>query len=171
MTDWDAVREEVRSDAADWVQHAAEVLRRIARDATPGPWRWGDPAATVGMLERQRTTLERSPMNTAFPAIRRRADDGEPVLPGLRDPLDPFEDAVDAISPRPSQSHSASLLDALAEQIGDAGGSVVRGSTCPRSSAQEMGDRSVRAKVCDGSRRAWAHARHASVLDPGFSAG
>jgi hypothetical protein len=137
MADRNAMPEEVRS-AADWLHHAAEVLRRIAHDATPGPWRWGDPAATVGVLERQRTTLERSPLNTAFPAVRRRDDDGEPVLPGLRDPLDLFEDAVDAISPRvhanarritvltPSIAEPlASLLEALAgnaEQIIDAGG-------------------------------------------------
>jgi hypothetical protein len=139
MTDQDAMREEARS-AADWLHHAAEVLRRIAHDATPGPWRWGDPAATVGVLERHRTTLERSPMHGAFPAVRWRDDEGEPVLPGLRDPLDLFEDAVNAVPPRvranarwitvltPSIAEPlASLLEALAgnaEQIINAGGSV-----------------------------------------------
>jgi hypothetical protein len=139
MTDRNAMPGDARS-AADWLHHAAEVLRRIAHDATPGPWRWGDPAATIGVLERQRTTLERSPMNTTFPAVRRRDDDGEPVLPGLRDPLDLFEEAVDATSPRvhanarwitvltPSIAEPlASLLEALArnaEQIIDAGGSL-----------------------------------------------
>lgn len=139
MIDRDATPEEVWS-AADWLHRAAEVLRRNAHDATPGPWRWGDPAATVGVLERHRTTLERSPMNTTFPAVRRRDDDREPVLPGLRDPLDLFEDAVGSISPRvhanarwiailsPSIAEPlASLLEALAEnaeQVIDAGGSV-----------------------------------------------
>jgi hypothetical protein len=78
MTDRNAMPEDARS-AADWLHHAAEMLRRIAHDATPGPWRWGDPAATIGVVERQRTTLERSPMNTRFPAVRRRDDDGEPA--------------------------------------------------------------------------------------------
>jgi hypothetical protein len=139
MTDRNAIPEEEGS-ASYWLHRAAEVLRRIAHDATPGPWRWGDPATTVGMPERHRTTLERSPMNTAFPAVRRRDDDGEPVLPGLRDPLDLFEDAVGSISPRvhanarwitvltPSIAEPlASLLEALArnaEQIIDAGGSL-----------------------------------------------
>jgi hypothetical protein len=149
--------EEVRS-TAEWLRRAADVLRRIAHDATPGPWRWGDPAAAIGMLEQHRTTLERSPMNTTFPAVRRRDDEGEPVLPGLRDPLDLFEDAVNAISPRapanarwisvftPSIAEPlASLLEALAsnaEQITDAGGSV---ATEPYLSAVVLARRIVEA--------------------------
>jgi hypothetical protein len=157
MTDRNVMPEQARS-TADWLRHAAEVLRRISHDATPGPWRWGDPAATVGMLEQDRITLERSPMHTAFPAVRRRDDDAEPVLPALRDPLDLFEDAVNAVSPRvhanarwmtvltPSIAEPlASLLEALAsnaEQITDAGGSV---ATEPYLSAVALAKRIVEA--------------------------
>ncbi|NMH97063.1 hypothetical protein [Pseudonocardia acidicola] len=125
--------------AADWLHQAAEVLRRIARNATPGPWRWGDRDVDGGVLERHRTTLEHVPVPAAFPAVRPRHDEGEGVLPGLKDPLDEF-DAVDSIYPHvhanarwitiltPSIAESlAALLDSLAEdaeQTLKAGGSI-----------------------------------------------
>jgi hypothetical protein len=126
--------------AVDWLRHASVVLRRLARHATPGPWRWGDRDVTEGNLERRRTTLERSPMHPRFPAVRRRDDNTEAVLPGLSDPLDLFEDALDSIYPHakanalwltvvnPSIAEPlATLLDSLAqdaEQTLKAGGSV-----------------------------------------------
>ncbi|WP_325716606.1 hypothetical protein [Pseudonocardia sp.] len=126
--------------AVDWLRHASVVLRRLARHATPGPWRWGDRDVAEGNLERRRTTLERSPIHPGFPAIRMRDDDAEVVLPGLSDPLDLFEDALDSIYPHakanarwltvvnPSIAEPlATLLDFLArdaEQTLKAGGSV-----------------------------------------------
>jgi hypothetical protein len=70
------------------------MLRQAAREATPGPWRWGDPNVGGGGLEQYRSTLEHFPVSTPFPAIRQRQTTGEPVLPGLRDPLEVFEDAL-----------------------------------------------------------------------------
>ncbi|WP_214367649.1 hypothetical protein [Pseudonocardia sp. H11422] len=141
MTDRNAGPRDVWS-AADWLRHAAEVLRRIARDTTPGPWRWGDRDVAGGALERHRTTLEHAPMHAAFPAVRRRDDEGEAVLPGLRDPLDLFGDPLDSIYPHlhanarwitvlsPSIAEPlAALLDSLAEsaeQTLKAGGSTDR---------------------------------------------
>ena len=125
---------------SDWLRGAADVLRRTARSATPGPWRWGDWRARPGTLEQNRTRLERSPAHGAFPTIRQRVDVGEAVLPGLEDPLDAFEEELGRVSPRananahwitlltPSAAEPlASLLDSLAqsaEQITQAGGSV-----------------------------------------------
>ena len=125
---------------SDWLRGAADVLRRTARNATPGPWRWGDWRARPGTLEQNRTRLERSPAHGAFPTIRQRVDVGEAVLPGLEDPLDAFEEELGRVSPRananarwmtlltPSAAEPlASLLDSLAqsaEQITQAGGSV-----------------------------------------------
>ena len=139
MTNWDATPRDAWN-AVDWLHHASEVLRRMAQEATPGPWRWGDRDVAGGALERHRTTLERAPMHAAFPAIRRQDDDGEAVLPGLRDPLDLFEDSLNSINPHvhanalwvtilsPSIAEPlASLLDSLAEsadQTLKAGGSV-----------------------------------------------
>jgi hypothetical protein len=126
--------------AVDWLRHASMVLRRLARHTTPGPWRWGDTDVTEGSLERRRATLERSPMHPRFPAIRRRDDNAEAVLPGLRDPLDLFEDSLGSIYPHakanalwltvvnPSIAEPlATVLDSLAqdaEQTLKAGGSV-----------------------------------------------
>ncbi|MHA6793927.1 hypothetical protein ACVGVM_10535 [Pseudonocardia bannensis] len=128
-------------NAADWLRQAAEVLRRIARDATPGPWRWGDPDVAGGALERHRTRLEHLPA-PVFPAVRPPEHTGEAVLPGLKDPLDRFGDPVESIQPRvranahwitvvtPAVAEPlASLLDALAEsaeQIIEAGGPIDR---------------------------------------------
>ena len=125
---------------SDWLRGAADVLRRTARNATPGPWRWGDWRARPGTLEQNRTRLERSPAHGAFPTIRQRVDVGEAVLPGLEDPLDAFEEELARVYPHananarwvtlltPSAAEPlASLLDSLAqsaEQITQAGGSV-----------------------------------------------
>jgi hypothetical protein len=126
--------------AADWLRHAAELLRRIAAHATPGPWRWGDRDVAGGALERHRTTLEHAPIHATFPTIRQRDDHGEAVLPGLRDPLDLLANPLESIYPHmhanalwitvfnPSIAEPlAALLDSLAdsaEQILKAGGSV-----------------------------------------------
>jgi hypothetical protein len=139
MIDRDTTPQDAWS-AADWLHQAAEVLRRIARNATPGPWRWGDRDVAGGALERHRTTLEHVPVPTAFPAVRPRHGEGEAVLPGLKDPLDLFGDPVESIYPHvhenarwitvltPSIAEPlATLLDSLAqnaEQTLKAGGSV-----------------------------------------------
>ena len=139
MTDRNSKPRHMRS-VSDWLRGAADVLRRTARNATPGPWRWGDWRARPGTLEQNRTRLERSPAHGAFPTIRQRVDVGEAVLPGLEDPLDAFGEELGRVSPRananarwmtlltPSAAEPlASLLDSLAqsaEQITQAGGSV-----------------------------------------------
>jgi hypothetical protein len=84
----------------DWLRHAAEALRRIAADATRGPWRWGDPGVAASSRERHQGTLEDLRTPSTFPTIRPPLADREPVLPGLTDPLEPLEHAIDPIAPR-----------------------------------------------------------------------
>src|SRR3954468_9901689 len=86
--------------AAELLCQAAEVLWQAAREATPGSWRWGDPDVGGGGLEQYCSTLEPLPGSTPFPAGSRTQTAGEPVLLGLRDPLEVFEEAL-----QPTQSH------------------------------------------------------------------
>lgn len=86
--------------APDWLRRAADTLRQAARDATPGPWRGGDPNVGAAGLERYRTTVEHFATPTAFPAVRPTRSPGEPVLPGLRDPLETFEGALRPVPSR-----------------------------------------------------------------------
>ena len=103
-----------RRSAADLLRQAAETLRRAARNATPGPWRWGDPDVGGGALEQYRSTLEHLTAPTPFPAIRRTQAVSEPVLPGLRDPLEVFEDALQPTHPRvPANARWITLVSPL----------------------------------------------------------
>jgi hypothetical protein len=65
---------------ADRIRAALDETERVARAATPGPWRWGDWSATFGTLEQDPYVLERAPGLGPFPALRHRDNDAEQVL-------------------------------------------------------------------------------------------
>ncbi|WP_298800837.1 hypothetical protein [Pseudonocardia sp. 73-21] len=125
----DPVTDPRRADAH--LHRAAEVLRRTARGAARGPWRWSDPDPEAGAAERLDRPTSMKDL-AAFP--------GRPTAPP-----DPASIVVDrgvdlvgeAVAPHPSHPVAAlrpaiavplaALLDALAQQMSaaiDAGGSL-----------------------------------------------
>jgi hypothetical protein len=96
------------------LRQAAETLWQPAREATPGPWRWGDPDVGGGGLEQYRSTLENFPGPIPFSPIRQRQAAGKPVPPGLRDPLEIFEAALQPAHPRvPANARWIALVSPL----------------------------------------------------------
>lgn len=72
----------------DFLRARLDEDERMARVATPGPWRWGDWTPTFGTPERERQRLERAPSLGPFPAIRERDENVTGVLPSLEEPID-----------------------------------------------------------------------------------
>ena len=84
-------------DLITFLRARYDEREQVARACTPGPWRWGDWSTTFGTREEFRRTLECAPSRGPFPAIARREDAADQVLPSLEDPIEyaasdePFE--------------------------------------------------------------------------------